>query len=267
MNNPNDIINFYGRKVSQAQLEPLVKFYNVDRELTTEDRQTMVSDLEKVRNTSLVWGVLDGSLAFFVPTMYRRYVSSKGAKPAEALSKTPVRRFIHRPLLSVAIGSLAYFTSILYNVDKQIKKQVEGLSASVSAAESEAESASLKRMLGVWKNMFPSQITFYYMYYWKTSRDPSFILKDPVQLTQNPHEVHFIPPAQQKRTFGGFVSEPEQQKNSPHWDQIRKENGFAEEKAGPLPEAEIENVSELPSDSEQAAEKPTSAWERLRKGN
>lgn len=265
--NPNEKVSFYGRKVSRAQLEPLVKFYQADHELTHQDRQIMASDLEKVRNTSVMWGMLDASLAFFVPTMYRRYVNSKVTKQAESLVKIPVRRFIHRPMLSVVIGTAVYFTSILYNANKQINSQVDKLTTSVSAGESEAESSSLKRMLNVWQTMLPSQVTFYYLYYWKSSQDPSFILKDPVKMTQNPHEVHFIPPAQHKRQFGGFSSEPELEKTLPHWEQIRKENGFVETQQNEeLPEEEIGNITETPL-PEDTTDKPKSAWERLRKGN
>lgn len=274
--NPNETVNFYGRKVSRSQLEPLVEFYKADHELTAQDRNRMAADLEKVRNTSVMWGMLDASLAFFGPTMYRRYVTSKATKEAESLRKIPVRRFIHRPMLSVVIGTAVYFTSILYNANKQINSQVDKLTTAVSASESEAESESLKRMLNVWKSMLPSQVTFYYLYYWKSSQDPSFILKDPVKMTQNPHEVHFIPPSQHKRLFGGFVSDLELDKHLPHWEQIRKENGFVpNEQTQNVPGAEnsvsdAENgvMSEVESPvSEAPSTRPGSAWERIRKGN
>lgn len=265
--NPNEKVNFYGRKVSRAQLEPLVEFYKADHELTAQDRKIMASDLEKVRNTSVMWGMLDASLAFFVPTMYQRYVSSKTAIQGDALRKIPVRRFIHRPMLSMVIGTAVYFTSILYTANKLINSQVDKLTTAVSASESEEESERLKRLLSVWKSMLPSQVTFYYLYYWKSSQDPSFILKDPVKMAQNPHEVHYIPPAHHKRLIGGFVSEPELEKHLPHWEQIRKENGFIEsEQREDIPEMEDSTISEtpLPDDS---ANKPKSAWERIRKGN
>lgn len=252
--NPNDKINFYGRQVTRAQLEPFLEFYKADHQLTMQDRQIMASDLEKVRNTSVIWGMLDASIAFFAPTMYRRYTTSKTSVQGETWRKMPVRKIIHRPFLSVAIGTAIYFGSIFYHAKTQIDSQVDKLRvAAASSSGSETESASLKRMLDVWQHMLPSQITFYYLYYWKSSKDPSSILKDPSTMTQDAHEVHYIPPPHEKRGFGGFVAEPEE-KHLPHWEKIRKENGFVEP-----------NVSD--EKLEDATSEKRNSWEKIRKGN
>lgn len=273
--NPNEKVNFFGRQVTRAQMEPFLKFYDADHQLTTEDRKTMATELKWVSNSAQMWGMFDASLAFFAPTFYRRYTTSKVTKVAESWRNMPVRNFIHKPFLSVFLGTATYFVSIVYHAKTSLDYQVGLLSKEIGDREYTPEQVEAKkRQLSVWKTMVPSQMTFYYLYYWKSSTDPSLVLKNPLSMTENPHEVHYVPPAEQEdhqhRTPFGTHQDPE----APHWAKIRAANGFA---GASEPEKEssslFDDVLEDPITAEQIETAPEvpetkkSAWDRIRRGN
>lgn len=262
--NSNEKVNFFGKQVTRAQLQPFVKFYEADHNLTTEDRKVMATELNWISNSSQIWGMLDASLAFFAPTFYRRFMNSKTSKVAENVRNMPVRRFIHRPFLSTMIGTATFFVSVIYHNKNLLDYTVTLLDKEIASNEfNQDQREAKKRQLGVWKTMVPTQMTFYYLYYWKTSNDPSLVLKDPRTMMENPHEVHYIPPPQQNH---GQHHENE----APQWAKIRAANGFLSSEDEKKDESEDEGLLDgmLEDPKEEVDSEPKrSAWDRVRRGN
>lgn len=206
--NSSDTVNFYGKQLPKAKLEPFFKFYDADHKLTPQERQLMASDLDSIRSTLILWGFFDGSLAFFAPTFYRNFLELK--KSGQLPGVKPIRRFVHRPMLSTAIGSVAYFVSIYFHAQRSISFYTLRLQSQVLAGEN---TESNQRRLDVWKTFTPSQVTFYYLYYRKLSQDLGFVLPDP--RNTKPHDVYYRPPEHEKH-----------HETKPHWDEIRRQNGF-----------------------------------------
>lgn len=265
--NSNEKVSFFGKQVTRGQLQPFVEFYEADHNLTTEDRKTMAADLNWISTSSQIWGTLDASLAFFAPTFYRRYMNTKTSKVAESFRNMPVRRFIHRPFLSTMLGTATFFVSVIYHNKNLLDYTVSMLDKEIAGTElTEDQKEAKKRQLGVWKTMVPTQMTFYYVYYWKTSKDPAQVLKDPRTMTENPHEVHYIPPNEH--------SHGETQREAPQWAKIRAANGFLEpdevkkgESEEGLGDGGVEPIGEsMDMEEPKQVEKPKSAWERVRGG-
>lgn len=260
--NSNDKVNFFGRQVSRGQLQPFVKFYEADHKLTTEDRKTMAADLNWISTSSQIWGMLDASLAFFAPTFYRRYMNLKSSKGAESFRTMPVRRFIHRPFLSTMIGTATFFVSVIYHNKNLLDYTRSMLDKEIAGTElTPDQKEAKKRQLSVWNTMIPTQMTFYYVYYWKTSSDPSLVLKDPRTMAENPHEVHFIPPAEHSG---------ESQREAPQWAKIRAANGFQDvddRKETPELSEELGDGALEPVAEAEEGKPARSAWDRVRRGN
>lgn len=263
--NSNEKVSFFGKQVTRGQLQPFVKFYEADHNLTTEDRKTMAADLNWISTSSQIWGTLDASLAFFAPTFYRRYMNTKTSKVAESFRNMPVRRFIHRPFLSTMLGTATFFVSVIYHNKNLLDYTVSMLDKEIAGTElTEDQKEAKRRQLGVWKTMVPTQMTFYYVYYWKTSKDPAQVLKDPRTMTENPHEVHYIPPNEH--------SHGEIHREAPQWAKIRAANGFLEadevkkgESEEGLGDGGVEPIGEsIDVEEPKVVEKPKSAWDRVR---
>lgn len=288
---PNEKVTFFGKQVTRAQIEPYIKFYDADHHLTPDDRKTMATELNWISTSSQLWGMFDASLAFFAPTFYRRYTTAKATKVAELWRNMPVKRFIHRPFVSTMMGTLTYFLSVIYHSKNSLDYQVSLLEREITAPETEQEDAeSKRRQLTVWKTMVPTQMTFYYLYYWKSSQDPLLVLKDPRTMTLNPHEIHYMPPKEAENT-GIVEGQHDHVKEAPHWAKIRASNGFAQaEVADSRKVDDIEEISnEEPEKShreqsdgvendvgglespvstiEEKSEPKRSAWDRVRRGN
>lgn len=278
---PNEKVTFFGKQVTRAQIEPFVKFYNADHNLSADDRKVMATELNWISNSSQLWGMFDASLAFFAPTFYRRYTTAKATNVVESWRNLPVRRFIHRPFLSTMIGTLTYFVSVVYHSKTSLDYQVALLEKEITSPQTAPEeSEAKKRQLQVWKTMVPTQMTFYYLYYWKSSQDPSLILKDPRTMTQNPHEVHYLPPPEAAEHPKLPFAHAEPEREAPHWAKIRASNGFAASEQGssddepkeeiPEPEVSAGGSYEDVETSLPISDKPEpkrSAWDRVRRGN
>lgn len=275
--NPNERVTLYGREVTLAQMEPIIKFYDADHQLTEADRKVMFTDVNWMSNTSRLWGMVDASLVFFAPTFYRRYTTSKLTNVAEQWRNMPLRQFIHRPFLSAMIGTVTYFVSVLYHTRIRIDHKVDLLNKEIyTEGTTHEEAEAKKRRLAVWKSMMAREMTFYYIYYWNTSRNPAHVLKDPREIAKNPHEIHYMPPsetAENQRLL--FAAAPEHETEAPHWAKIRAANGFVASKHDEHEDnsAEIDGVLEDHFEDLQggtklkSVEPKRSAWDRVRKGN
>lgn len=256
-----DKITFLGRQYTRAQMEPYIKFYEADRYLNKQDRKVMASELNWITTSAQLWGMFDASLAFFVPTAYRRFTTAKRTQVVETWRNMPVRQFIHRPFVSMAIGTVTYFLSLVYHAKTLLDYQVALTTKEIAEDSHLEESEGKKRRLNVWKSMSPSQVSLYYLYYLRSSEEPALALKDPRELAANPHEVVYIPPRENSR------SRAEPEREEPHWANIRAANGFSKTSQTLERENDADSLDPFSEPETESPDTPTSAWDKIRRGN
>lgn len=190
-------VNPLQKKLSPAQFNASVKFYEADHQLEPADREQLASDLKDVVTWTSLAGYGAGMAGFFGPTLYRRV--------GQRLP-VPYGRLVHKPFWSFFLG----LSTML--VAHQLVGRLQ-FNSHISQLE---QDSSRLRQLSVWRAMDFHQAGLFYLYYRQLAADPSFILKDPRQYTE--HDVVFHPPAKPL----------EDDEVGPLWDRVRREHGFEE---------------------------------------
>lgn len=205
-NNEGQEINPLQKKLSPAQFNASVKFYEADHQLEPSDRSEIAHDLQNVVTLTSTAGYGAGMTGFFGPTIYSKYV--KGIK-------LPVGRFLYKPFLSFMVGLSTMLVAHQAVGRVQFNSQISAL---------EAQASTKSKQLQVWKAMDYHQAGLFYLYFRQSSTDPSFILKDPRTMKEHEVSVH---PSLKHLEEGDFVGSL--------WNKLREENGVE-------PTEEVENT-------------------------
>ncbi|GEQ70190.1 hypothetical protein JCM33374_g3866 [Metschnikowia sp. JCM 33374] len=273
----------FGKKIKRDDFDHLMSFYHADHKLSQEERQVMSKDLTNSGLSTMLWALLDSSIVVTTPLIYRRYKEKKLGSPLPTPARLPA--FLRSMFFSVA-GLGVYFWSSKYHAKTDQDYRIACLQADCASGEfSEQETESKQRLLDVWKTLDSSKLSLFTVYYFKTASDPSLAMKSPKDMVSfDPHAVMYVPPPQGKDgpLQGVFGAVKEHERNAPHWQKIREENGFAPPKSE-VPESPISTdstaantdnfvISEDPKitddpalESEKGTSENLSAWERLRK--
>lgn len=245
-------------KLSPTQFNATVKFYEADQKLTQEDRNDIANDIIKRARYSTVVGLGASTLVMFAPTAYSRIM--KIQPPFVPGPKNSLRRpLLYKPLLSFLL-SVATMLFVNQRVGAyQFTQRVKELEAS----------GTKENQLGVWKAMDYHQAAVYFLYFKKSSVDPSIILQDPRTATTQ-SLAEYANTVKHKGDKGDKgVS------GSSSWDKIRRENGFSppqsseesiffKEGGNDVRDSESDFIDIDPVDPVDS--KPTSAWEAIRQG-
>lgn len=292
-------ISIFGRTIKAQHLGPLMKFYEADHPLTTDERRELAKDISNGRLVSLLWASIDCLIAFLAPTAYKRFTDRRAGNPPPAgaagtaatgnatftgntagtLPRVPngaVRRPVfHRPVLSTLLAMGVYFTSLYVHGRKHQEWRIGELEKEYSDGTlSQEERESKHRLAAVWKALSPAQLLLFAEYYAQTARNPAMKLKSPKEVAaEGPHAVHYMPPPERSigEGFGGFAKTHVDEKPAPHWEKIREVNGFGK----PVPNGSSPELANFGTDGSRVDDltppepelQPTSAWERLRKSN
>lgn len=250
VNSPTSINDFnpLRNKLSPQQFEASVKFYEADHDLEASDRGEIAEGLRDIVLKTAFVGYGSAVAGFSLPTLYNRFQVAAGPQATRPL--------IYRPFLSFMIGlsSLMIMNqqSAKYSFNKKINSLLD---------------TSKLRQLNVWKAMDYHQAALFYLYYRKTAENPSMIIPDPRTFTEKQlHEVHYNPNNTRVEKH-----DSNHQTTAPHWEEIRKQNGFVTSE----PETEKETNNQLlssafsehsPYSEDKAPEEPKklSAWDAIR---
>ncbi|KAK6458724.1 uncharacterized protein RJT20DRAFT_123782 [Scheffersomyces xylosifermentans] len=265
------------QKLGADQFRASVRFYEADQKLTPEDRKTISDDLQSILLRTNFYGYGSSILGFAMPTLYYKL---KGVKPPQVVAPgfRPYTPLVQKPFLSFMVG----LTALLITNQQVCKYQFQQKLNSFQDRYTESN------QVDVWKAMDFHQAGLFYLYYLRTSTDPSFIIKDPRTFTrQQQHEVHVIPPSQRSSHFSDALGLGHKKHSDngqiqgeglSHWDRIRIANGFdiseaPKEDAAPsikAPEASDsfveDDINELDKNVESNSNAPKSAWDSIRKG-
>lgn len=265
----NGTVTVLGRKFSVKDFKPLMRFYNADKELTPEDRVVLAEDLGLARNITLMWTLLDTSMAFLAPTLYQRY-RERGNPPV--LPPGVRRPPFYKPFLSSIIATGIYFVSYYYHGMNHKAYRIAELSIqSGDSALTEQQRDSKKRMLNVWEAIEPTKFTLFAFYYYETAANPAMILQNPMSfVSSDPHHVNYFPPPEGGK-IGFFGGKEHKEETGEAWEKLREANGFTT----PAHQQKLEgNLLTIPDPQDEhpkddlSVEKETkkeSAWEKLRK--
>lgn len=254
-------------RLSPSQFQASVKFYEADHNLTLDDRREIANDLQVMVPKIGIASNISAISGFFGLTIYDRL---KNRNPTQLLKVEPnplmARRFVKQPFVSFCIGLICMVIGGEVTARYQFNSKMDQLQSIPDK----------QRQLEVWKTLDHHQASLFFMYYKKSSEDPSYILKDPRTFTERElHEVHYSKPMPKSKNgvFGReddrMVIDPDS-KNLTHWEQIRRANGFAP--PAPSPTSGNQGTStdildsgvgsnETPTDDTPS---PKSAWERVR---
>lgn len=190
-------INPLQKKLSPAQFDASVKFYEADHELESSDRSEIAHDLQSIVTMTSTAGYGAGMVGFFAPTIYSKYVKR---------INLPAGRFLYKPFLSFLVGLSTMLVAHQGVARVQFNSQISKL---------EAQASTKPKQLQVWKSMDYHQAGLFYLYFRQSSTDPSFILKDPRTIKEHEVTVH---PSMKHLEEGDFVGSL--------WNKIREENGI-----------------------------------------
>lgn len=254
-------------RLSPSQFQASVKFYEADHQLTMDDRRDIANDLQTVVPKIGIASNLSAITGFFGLTLYDRL---KNRNPTQLLKVEPnpllTRRFVKQPFVSFCIGLICMVLGGEVTARYQFSSKINQL----------LMSPEKQRQLNVWNTLDYHQASLFFMYYKKSSEDPSFILKDPRKFTEKElHEVHYSKPVPKSPNgvFGRHddrvVVDPES-KHLTQWEEIRRANGFAPASTQIVSEDSDDPFSyssDAPSDdTSDEPSAPQSAWERVRQG-
>lgn len=245
-------------KLTPAQFEATVRFYEADRHLTAEDRGSVAKDLQKMVFYLSVAGYTVGMLAFFGPTLLRRF-STVSRVPSVAGLKWRV----HRPLLSLVIGWASMMAVKSLVMTSMFRSRVNDVT----------QDGTSERVLDAWKAMDPHFAGIFYHYFRKTAHNPQMVFPDPRTVTEKSLRDMFYQPGPGHRKDGHFTERLGFDRNDnddhvlSHWDKIRISNGFGAEREkqpgqpdtlylAPILETELENDT-----------RKKSAWDSVRNGS
>lgn len=241
-------------RLTPSQFNASVHFYEADLQLTPEDRNEIANGLKSVMLYSTIIGYTSGIAVLLLPTAYSK-IQKIPPKVINRPGMPPFTPRIYKPFLSFMLG----LSTLLFVNQKTAKYQFQQKINETSA------NASKENQLRTWKAMDYHQSGMFYLYYMKTSQDPSFIIPDPRTVTKAKlHEVQYHPPQHVKK-HGDDEYYPNDivAQSQSHWDKIRSQNGFTK------PSAQEPSILDVDLDGlndEKVEEKPKSAWDSIRKG-
>lgn len=245
-NNTNPLLD----RLTPAQFNASVHFYEADQKLTAEDRRELASGLKSVMLQSTFVSYASAVGALVMPTIYA-HVQNIRPVPVVGAGVKLVRPRVYKPFLSFMLG-----LGTLLIVNQQTAKY------KFNQMGRTLEDVSTKsNQLNVWKTMDHHQSAMFYLYYYKTAQDPSFIIPDPRTVTnQKLHEVQYHPRNTQQQNASPQKS---------HWDDIRADNGFVPQ-TPPQPE-QISDILDPESDQDSQRQQNgvppplnQSAWDAIR---
>lgn len=253
----NGEINPLLSKLTPAQFDATVRFYEADRHLTTEDRAVVAKDLQRIVFNLSVAGYTASMLAFFGPTLLRRY-----RMPVKVALGAGLNWRIHRPLFSLFLGWATMMA---------VKSQVM-TSMFRSRAGTVNEDNSNERVANVWQAMDPHFAGMFYYYFRKTAQFPELVFPDPRTVTEQSLRNMFFQPGPGQSRDGhfserlGFDRNDDDDHVLSHWDKIRIANGFGAEREK---QAEAEDTLFSPLSDKDAPNdnRKRSAWDSVREGS
>lgn len=247
------------QKLTPQQFDASIKFYEADKELKPEDRGEVAKDLQSIMYKTAFIGYGSAIGNFFLPTIVNRFQRP----PIPTAPTNKVKPIIHKPFLSFIIGLTAMLITNQQVAKYQFSKKIDSFEAEPSK----------KNQLEVWKAMDYHQASLFFLYYRKTTDNPSFVVKDPRSYTgKSLHEVHYDPPSKDRhftKTLGIGQEEDSEKGVLSHWDQIRISNGFTPSQVSSTPE----NDQQFQPSSDQANDdnnyepeqnKPATTWDKIR---
>ena len=259
------------QKLGADQFRASVRFYEADQKLTETDREQIAEDLKSILLKTNFVGYGSSIVGFLLPTAYYRFKGIK-IQPIAAPGMKPYTPLVQRPFLSFLMG----LTTLLVANQQAAKYQFQQKLNSYRDTYTESNQAD------AWKAMDYHQSGLFYLYYLRTAKDPSFIIKDPRTYSkEQQHQVRVVPPRENRSHFLeslglGHRKSEDHASNEPHvlsqWDKIRVANGFEIAPVESTPEKEVDSdisgdsdVSDVVQDETRNA--PVSSWERIRKGS
>ncbi|EGV65039.1 hypothetical protein PSN45_004914 [Yamadazyma tenuis] len=257
--------------LTPAQFNASVHFYEADQQLTPQDRTEIKKDFERILPRISIASNVASLVGFFSLTVFKRL-----SNPVQDLTANPnplkPRSFIHKPFLSFLCGLGGLVLGGEIAGKQQFNSQIVRLQG---IPEKE-------RQLGVWKTIERHQSSMFYLYYRRTSEDPSYILKDPREFTATQkHEVHYHPPSPTSSSKV-FRKDDDRQvidpvtKDLTVWERVRVANGYGTNPNNSLETSDtsIDSTAEFDGgeivtteDESERTIVPTSAWERIRKSS
>ncbi|KAI3404168.1 hypothetical protein KGF56_003068 [Candida oxycetoniae] len=149
------------------QFQQCVNFYEADQRLDQNDRLTIATALQSIALKSNLVGYTCGMLGFFAPTAYFKLAK----KPA------PTPWFlIQYPFLSLCLG----FGTLIVGNNVTTKHLFNKAKQDVTQYPPNAN------VYNIWQNMSYQNIGAYTLYYFRTSFNPMFIIRDPRLATKGP---------------------------------------------------------------------------------
>ncbi|KAI5956583.1 hypothetical protein KGF54_001058 [Candida jiufengensis] len=222
-------------KLSPKQFQASIDFYNADKDLLEQDRIKLKDELQSILVKNNIYGYSGGMIGLLTPTVYYKFIKKQ----------TPTKlSFIQKPFLSffIGLGTMMFVSSF---VQKQTFNNV------LSKGDLN------DKQLNAWKYMDWQTVPAFYFYYLKSSKDPSFKLKDPRSIKVDPrlkqpietkadedkskkfNTVNFNPEVYKEQSWKDNThknnfeniddlnsSSIDDHENLSHWDKIRLANGF-----------------------------------------
>ncbi|ODV76742.1 DUF1689-domain-containing protein, partial [Suhomyces tanzawaensis NRRL Y-17324] len=237
-------------KLSPAQFDASVKFYEADQRLQPSDREQIANDLFSTLTTSTLFGLGSSVIALLAPTLYAKSRNIQPIPAANAAKLSPLRPRLHKPFLSFMLGLTSLMVVNQQTAKYKFTRQIAAL-----------EDGPNQRQADLWKAMDYHQAGMFYVYFRKTAQDPSFLIPDPRTVTkQTLHEIRFHPPKN--------APEPKGPAGESHWDQVRRANGFETEPQTSRPVNDQQESSDVLLGDElealEASDAPKSAWDAIR---
>lgn len=254
------------QRLTPKQFNASVNFYEGDKDLTVHDREQIANDLGKVVTRTAVGSYLSGFLGFFALTGYKRLVNPKRGL---SISPDPLRpgRFVHQPFLSFLIGLTTMIATNEVSGRYQFHNKLEQLQQDLRK----------QNQYRVWQAMDHHQASLFFLYYKRSSEDPSVILKDPRKFTEKSlHEVQYRPPKPKSNANSVLGRQDDSRqienpdtKELTHWEQIRIANGFTVNPTNTNTSTSSTGPDESDEANSETSESTSTgtSWDRIRQNN
>lgn len=242
----------------------VLKFWEADHLLKPQERKQIAQDLDAFGRASASWALASSMIVLFVPTIQDRLIRYRAGKPTNLPNNVPIKAPLFKsPFKSIFLSIITF--EVMMNINLYTYFQVKRKDMALLAA-SETPPDKFTRMKTVWDLIPMTHAPFWARYYDLTSKNASFIMRDPRTLTKDDlHKPHYIPEAAQRRPIGfGNSTKQEQTDDNSEWKHLRDINFPKSE----VPESTLQEQLDEADDVFPIAEesKPKSRWDEIREG-
>lgn len=273
----DESLTIMGRSIPPEHLKPLLRFYEADHQLTSNERARLAEDLVMARRTLISSGMVFSTMTLFIPSMAKHYRENgftlPGRRPATRLP------FFYKPFWSAALAAGAYFFSVYFTGKATVDSKILQLNSKLcDSLMDDEQKQSTSRILNVWKSLNVEKLPLFAFYYEDTVLHPDHIMKDPRELALKEPTIY-------QRSKDGYLETDIPNSNS--WVAIRQQHGFEEKRLvpsqygnpkhdhlHPFGESDGKNpffvdrsdlFRQVEGDSPKQESLPVSAWDRVRK--